>query len=262
MHRASGFRSFSVLEVRILLPTAWTWLLKMAADGIRVVAIGGGGCTNHSDPDLDSWILSLFEGARPVVGYLGTASRSDPLKLEGLLMAYAGKATLAEPLGPDACPHTCAEWLQRLDLLYVGGGDTKLLLDEWRRLGWCKPLQAAARQGVMLAGVSAGAMCWFDEAFSSADGSGFRALPGLGLIRGSCCPHYSDEPQRRPAFEHAVASGAALEGLAIDDGVGVLCDENGPIACFAARAGNGAYRIRQGDGQTLTTPVPLLSSLR
>ncbi len=231
----------------------------MLSSTIRIVAIGGGGCTNGSDPELDRWILSLLPPDCRRVGFIGAASRDDRNKHDGFRAAFAGKADLAPPLPSTANAEACTRWLAGLDLVYAGGGNTALLLETIRGHGWDRPLAAAAERGAILAGVSAGAMCWFEEGFSDSGGTGFRPLRGLGLVRGTCCPHYSDEPERKPAFEAAVAVGTVADGLAIDDGAAVLCDAGGPIACFSARPGHGAYRLARGGeapGMPTVQPVP------
>ena len=140
-----------------------------------------------------------------------------------------------------------------MEVLQLGGGNTLRLLAQWRLSGLDQVLMQAARQGTLLAGVSAGAVAWFDFALSDAGGQGLQPLAGLGLVAGSCCPHYNTEPARPPAFEAAIAQGRLPNGLAIDDGVAVLLNQHGPQQVFSARPGAGAYRLTQtGDGAVTT----------
>ena len=127
---------------------------------------------------------------------------------------------------------------------------------EWTKSDWAEPLVAAARHGLKIAGVSAGAMCWFEQGFSKAESDQFRALPGLGLIPGSCCPHFSDEPERKPAFAAALSANTIVAGLAIDDGVAVLCNEFGPQSFFTARSGHAAYRFSHQSGVLRSKKLP------
>ncbi len=152
----------------------------------------------------------------------------------------------------------CAAWLGQLDLVYVGGGNTRTVLDSWRQTGWDAALANAARSGVMFAGVSAGGISWFDAAFSDADGNGLTPLAGLGLISGSCCPHYSEEPWRQPAYQAAIGDGVIAPGIAIDDGVAVLCDNRGAIGWMSARPGVAAYRIERLGTSAVSRPLPRL----
>jgi peptidase E len=224
--------------------------------GLTIVAMGGGGCTNHADPLLDDWIFALLGKLRPRIGFLGTASDNAPDKLRGFHAAFAERAEIAPLLPEGASAQACAAWLHNLDMVYVGGGNMLRLRREWDKSDWVEPLAAAARRGLTIAGVSAGAMCWFEQGFSKAESDHFRAVSGLGLVPGSCCPHFSEEPERKPAFEAALLAGTIVTGIAIDDGVAVLCTEAGPHSYFTARTGHAAYRFTLSNGVLASAELP------
>ena len=94
-----------------------------------------------------------------------------------------------------------------------------------------------------MAGVSAGANVWFEQALSDSGGQGLRPVAGIGLVAGSCCPHYDSEPQRAPSYTAAIASAALPQGVAIDDGVALLIEGDGQMAVFSARPGAWAYHV-------------------
>lgn len=210
---------------------------------IRLIAIGGGGFTHQTDPAMEDFILAQCGRARPRVGFLGTASDDDPVKISRFHERFATLPDAPSHRGRDCSAGEIARWTGDLDILYVGGGNTLRLIDHWRQSGWDAVLMAAARRGVLMAGVSAGASAWFAQALSDAGGHGLRPVQGIGMVAGSCCPHYSTEPQRQPAFAAAVASGELAAGLAIDDGVAVLIDDNQVRAVFSARPGARAYQL-------------------
>lgn len=232
----------------------------MSEGRVRIIAIGGGGCTNRADAAMESWIRSLVMAKRPRFGFLGTASADDPTKLAGFSRSYGdhGEILEAPPLVSSA--EELAGWLGKLDLLYVGGGNTVFLLECWKRAGWAAPLAAAARDGLLIAGVSAGGVCWFEAAFSDAGGTGFAPVSGLGVAPGACCPHYSEEPARQPAYKEAIADGRIMSGIAIDDGVAVLCDGEGARGFVSGRPGCAAYSIRRENGGIVQTLLPSLVS--
>ena len=93
------------------------------------------------------------------------------------------------------------EVVNSLDIVYVGGGNTQYMLRTWQRTHFDAVLRNAYRNGVILAGISAGAMCWFDTCFSKKNEEEYEEFKGLGILRGSLCPHYNDE-NRRKAFDH------------------------------------------------------------
>ena len=94
------------------------------------------------------------------------------------------------------------------DLIYVGGGSLVNLLAVWEAHDIASILSLAWRQGIVLAGQSAGAMCWFEAGITKSSGKPLAAA-GLGLLHGSLCVHYNNEPERRAAYLEAVGNGDA-----------------------------------------------------
>ena len=93
------------------------------------------------------------------------------------------------------------------DVIYVGGGNTKSLLALWRDWGVAEILREAWQSGIVLTGVSAGAICWFEQGLTDSFSDGLRPLDCLGFLPGSCCPHYDGEAQRRPSYHRLLAAG-------------------------------------------------------
>jgi dipeptidase E len=104
------------------------------------------------------------------------------------------------------------------DVTYVGGGNSANMLAVWRLHGLDKALRAAWNAGVVMAGISAGGICWFESGVTDSFGMPFRALnDGLGFVRGACCPHYDGEKERRPVLMRLIKRGFPPT-LALDDG--------------------------------------------
>lgn len=211
-----------------------------------LICLGGGGFSNGCDPELDDLVVHCCDPARPSIGYIGWASGDDPLKLTRFhdRLASSGCALDHWPLAATAAG--LEEWARSKGALYFGGGNTRRLLEHLHTTGAVEPLRRAWQSGTLIAGVSAGAIAFFDHAFSDAGGNGFAPLAGLGFVPGSCCPHYSSEPERQPAFETAVAQGIAAPGIAIDDGVAVIIVMGREPVAVSARAGAWAYRVERG----------------
>lgn len=103
-------------------------------------------------------------------------------------------------------------------MIYVGGGNTKSMLALWREWGLDKILLNAAANETVLAGISAGAICWFERPFSDLIYGKLVSLYGLGYLPGSCSPHYDGEALRRPTYQRMIAAGEIPAGVAFDDG--------------------------------------------
>ena len=208
-----------------------------------VIAIGGGGFTHQADPAMEDFIIAASGCPRPRIGFIGTASGDDPVKITRFYERFTPLAERLTHLAAGSTAAATAQWAEGLDIVYVGGGHTLRLIKHWRETGIDQVLIAAAQRGVLMAGVSAGASVWFEQALSDSGGQGLQPVTGIGLVAGSCCPHYDSEAQREPAYTAAIASAVLSPGVAIDDGVALLIDGAGLMTAFSARSGAGAYRV-------------------
>ncbi len=95
--------------------------------------------------------------------------------------------------------------------------------------------------GVLLAGQSAGAMCWFENGITSSAGQP-RAAEGLGILPGTLSVHYARDPGRRTAFLREVSAGLPA-GYGLDDGAGLLFEGTRPVEAFAGRQGARVVRV-------------------
>jgi peptidase E len=226
--------------------------------GINITAIGGGGFTQGTHRELDVFCLAQVDRQHPKVGFIGTASNDDPLKIERFHTRFDGYTASHIHLPQSLDAQSLADQLSGLDMVYVGGGDTEAMVNHWRKNKWDNVLCDAARAGLALAGVSAGAVCWFDHfLFNSGDGP-MRPVQGLGLIKGGACPHYSTEIDRREALRKSVANATMPDSIAIDDGAAVAFRASGPVAICSAELSATAYHIRRSsDGHAYQSPIVL-----
>ena len=219
---------------------------------VHIFAIGGGGFSNPEDNRPDDRLLEdcLLALAGPVshlkIGYIGHASNDDPLRITAFHNRFHSCAS-TKILRLDATVDAAREFLATLDIVYVGGGRTTMMLDHWRKTGIADALLAATDEGLILSGVSAGAICWFSELLLGTAEDGYDLYPGLGLLAGSACPHYRNEPPRRAAYDNRIAAGHLAAGLAIDDGVAVHIADGVAIDIVRARGESGnAYYVAPG----------------
>ena len=134
------------------------------------------------------------------------------------------------------------EWFLNNDLIYVGGGNTFYMLELWKKNNLIKIFEEGYDKGIILSGVSAGAICWFDWMLSDSKGLGFKPLRGINLISGSCTPHSSDG-DRINQFQKDIKNSKLPEGIAIDDGVAVLFIDGKPSEVYSSRKNHDAYFI-------------------
>ena len=112
--------------------------------------------------------------------------------------------------------------------------------------------RSAWQQGIVLAGSSAGMICWFEAGVTDSFGPQLAAMPdGLGFLPGSACPHYDDEELRRPLYRQLVDDGFP-PGYAADAGVGLHFAGTELAEVLSPREGATAYRVEPGS----ETPLP------
>ncbi len=220
--------------------------------------MGGGGFSDRlGDPSLDRYVLDVAIPPRPRICLLPTAGGDAEEQIRRFYRAF--RDLPCEPthlslfrLGTE--PVDLRQMLLDQDILYVGGGSLLNLLAVWRAHGLDGLLHDAWMRGIVLAGISAGAMCWFQAGVTTSFGAP-RPVRGLGFLCGSSSVHYHDEPGRRSCFLQAVRSEAVPPGYAIDDGVGLLFAGDHPVEAVSARRGAGAWWVEQAEGETIESPM-------
>ncbi|HEX6117585.1 MAG TPA: peptidase E [Solirubrobacterales bacterium] len=135
------------------------------------------------------------------------------------------------------------------DLIYVAGGSLVNLLAVWRAHRLPALFAEAWRSGVVLAGQSAGALCWFDHGISASSGAP-APIRGLGLVRGSLCVHYARDPARRIAYLEAVAGGLP-GGWGIDDGAGIIFESGAEPVPLSGRERARVIRVERVSGRAI-----------
>ncbi len=215
-------------------------------DARLIFAMGGGGFTMEpSNPLLDDFVLSLTRSPEPRVLFLPTASGDTAAQINAFLARFANRTCVPEHLSLFRLSETerpLEEIIFAQDIIYVGGGSMRNLLAIWRAHGIDRLLVQAWETGAVLAGLSAGAMCWFQGGVTRSSGAP-ESLAGLGLLDGSLTVHADGEPERLPVWLGAVASGALPGGWALDDGVGLLFRGKRLERAVSSRPGAQAQRV-------------------
>jgi peptidase E len=222
---------------------------------MQVIAIGGGGFSDGTEPGLDRYVLAQSRAATPRIGFIGTASGDADRYLVKFYARFARLDCRPSHLSFFGRTPDLEAWVLGQDVLYVGGGNTRSLLGVWNEWGLPPLLRRAAEAGTVLSGISAGAICWFEQGVTDSSSSALGAIACLSLVPGSCCPHYSGEAERRPAYEGMVAAGEIAPGYAIDDGAALHWAEGKPIRVVAGRPGADVYRVESHAGAARSVPV-------
>jgi dipeptidase E len=201
----------------------------------QIVAMGG-----VPGERLLDHVLGLARGARLL--YVPTASNEDPARTVGWYEVLHGRAEMSHLSFFPWPPGNLRELTLEQDIVFVTGGNTANALAIWGVHGFDEILREAWQAGVLLAGWSAGMICWFEHGVTDSFGPELAPLECLGLLPGSACPHYDGEERRRPVYQRLVAEGFP-PGIAADDDVGVHFVGTALQEVVTSRAGASAYRV-------------------
>jgi peptidase E len=214
-----------------------------------------GGISPESAPPLFEYVVQQAGVAQPRVGFLPTASADSPEYIELFYEQFPTSVCVPSHLGLFGRVSDPAAFVTAQDVILVAGGNTRSMLALWREWGLDLLLRDAWEAGVVLAGFSAGAVCWFEEAVSDSWEDRLGVVAGLGFLSGSCCPHYDGEAERRPFYRAEVRAGRIGAGLAIDDHCAVHFRDAEPACVVTADPGAGAYRVGPDGGEISEAPL-------
>lgn len=231
----------------------------------HIVAIGGGGFAMEPDnPLLEDFVLSLARRRPARVCFVPTASADAATYIVKFYRAFAHRCTATDltlwnspslPRQPRATS-ALASFVDDQDVFYVGGGDTANLLVLWRRHGLDVLLRDAWSRGAVMAGVSAGMLCWFNGGITDSFGGLEPLDDGLGLIDATACPHYDSESERRPAYHRAIAGGMQ-GGFAATDGAALHFHGAELMEVVGSRPGAAAFRVDRDGDSVIESPLPV-----
>ena len=180
----------------------------------HIVAISG---LSYDNNTIMRYILNLTGTERPKVCFLGQATAEDKNYIIGFYDHFTRLGT--DPSWQSLFGRVPRNWKDHIlaqDIIYIGGGNTKSMLALWRDWGMDEVLKEASHNGTILSGVSAGAICWFEQCVTDSLWP-LAAIDGLGWLKGSACPHYDGEPERRPTVLQMLKDGEMIPGLAMED---------------------------------------------
>ena len=202
------------------------------------------------NPLLDRYIIDCSGKTNPAVCFIPTASAENTDYTINFYRAFNQLGCRAGHLSLFNQPQKDLEgYLRQFDVIYVGGGNTRCMLALWREWQLDAILRSLWQDGIVLAGISAGAICWFEQGTTDSVPGELNAMDCLGFLGGSCCPHYDSEAQRRPVFHQMVASGRMRPGYALDDGAALHYVGTSLAEIVRSRPNAQAYRVDAVAGQ-------------
>jgi peptidase E len=223
----------------------------------QIIAIGG--CGFSMDPPnaaLIGYILAQTGVASEArVCFVPTASGDSATYIEAFYKTFSQFNCRTSHLPFfDRTPDLTARILNQ-DLIYVGGGNTKSMLAVWKEWGFDALLRQAWEAGIVLAGTSAGAICWFQQGITDSFANELHVIDCLGFLQGSCCPHYDGEVERRPSFHRMLKENTILPGYALEDYSAIHFKGTAVAGVVASRPAAKVYRMQFSAGEVVEDPL-------
>ena len=215
----------------------------------RIIAIGGGEIREKTTLKIDEYIAELAKkhagDRRANALFIPTASHDFMPYYNSFHKIYTGmfdiKTDVVLTVYKEPDMEKIKEKFLKADVIYVGGGDTVFMMEHWKKTGLLTLIQDAYERGISLAGLSAGAICWFSDIYTDSlkteNGTAYAMFKGLNWIKGIISPHYG---QRMLDFDKIVCYNYQ-RAYGIEDNAALLI-ENGEIV-GSISAGGKAYRI-------------------
>ena len=224
--------------------------------GRHIVAMGGG---QQADDPIFRFLFDLTAAAKPKVLYVPTATGdADRGSLQFYRRFPAHSFAPSELSLFERTVDDLRSFVLGQDVVLVAGGNTANMLAVWRVHGLDAILREAWEAGVVLAGGSAGANCWFEASTTDSFlmGRADALVDGLGFVPGSFCPHYDSEPARQPEYRRLIAEAVLPEGVACDDLAAAHVVGSEIAEFLGSTGGAGAYRVTpDGEGGSIQTPL-------
>lgn len=230
----------------------------------RIIAIGGGEIKSKETLEIDGYIASLARERagekRPYGLFIGTASHDSMPYFNSFRKTYTSvfdiKADVALTVYGEMDLEKIKGKFEKADFIYVGGGDTLYMLKKWEEFGLLELIKDAYERGVIICGLSAGAICWFEDIYTDSDladkkDGSYSMQKGLGWIKGTVSPHYDE---RKSDFDDVMLSfGTGAKALAIEN-LAAVEFVNGELTRSISCGGN-AYLIENDGGALIKKTI-------
>ena len=228
----------------------------------RIIAIGGGELRERTTLKIDEYIVELAKQRagenRPNALFIPTASHDYMPYYNTFHKVYTGifnvKTDVALTVYKEPDMEKLRAKFEKADVVYVGGGDTAFMMEHWKKTGLLSLIEDAYARGVILAGVSAGGICWFtdiytDSAMVNGDGEKYSMFKGLGWVQGIISPHYN---ARMLDFDKIVCYNYGC-AYGIEDNAALVLEDGKVVG--SVESGGKAWRIERKDEQLQKTEI-------
>lgn len=219
----------------------------------QIIALSGGFSIEPRNKRMDRYILSSVENKKPKICFLPTASGDSKNYVKRFYNFFEKEN--CEPVHLPLFKATITnleEFILNQDIIYVGGGNTKNMLAIWKDWGLDDILKKAYHNGVLLCGVSAGSLCWFEQGLTDSIPEKLTKIDCIGLLEGSNSPFCNFGSAKMDTYREMIKNNKIIPGIATEIGVGLHYVNENLIKVISSRKGVNAYDISKKSEQLIS----------
>ena len=225
----------------------------------HIVAIGGGGFgRNTSNFLIEKYILNISDNDCPRICFLPTASGDNDTYIVRFYSVFTQLNCIPSHLEFFKRTVDINEHIMNQDIIFVGGGNTKSMLAIWNDWGMNNILKEAYNKGIIMSGVSAGAICWFSRGITDSWDNRLEILPCLNFVNGTCCPHYDEEPKRIPYVEKIIKQNKIINCISIEGGSAMHFVDGNPFTNVSFMSSKNSYNVYYEKNEVIQKPYKML----
>ena len=224
----------------------------------QVIAIGGGGFGRTQKSHLiEQYILDQSSQEKPNICFIPTATGDLDPYVVNFYTVFSKLNCNPSHISFFKRTIDLEEHILNQDVIFVGGGNTKSMLAVWKDWGLDLILKKAYDQGAVMSGVSAGAICWFEQGLTDSWASELKMMPCMNFISGNCAPHYDEEPQRRPATKKLLQDNAISFMYGIEGGAALHFINEQPEKTVRFQKNKHSYNVTLKNSTVSEKPYPI-----
>ena len=221
----------------------------------HIVSIGGGGFgRNNSSHLIEKYILNLSAKKIPKICFLPTATGDDDTYIVRFYSIFTRLNCIPTHIEFFNRTTNIHNHIMNQNVVFVGGGNTKSMLAIWNDWGMSTLLKDAYNEGVIMSGVSAGAICWFTSGITDSWENELKILPCLDFIDGTCCPHYDEEASRIPYVKKIILEEKINNCISIEGGSAMHFIDGKPFKNVSFKKNKNTYNVFLDQGDIVEIP--------
>ena len=229
----------------------------------QIISIGGGGFGRSlGELRIEKYIINQCKSSKPKICFIPTATGDDSGYINNFYRAFNTLDCIPSDISFFKRTINLREHILNQDIIFVGGGNTKSMLAVWREWGLDIILKEAYNKGIIMSGVSAGAICWFDKGITDSWSHDLAIMDCLGFVNGTCCPHYDEEPNRRPFVKKELVNKNIDSCISIEGFNALHLIDDKPEYSVSFKNDNNSYNVILQNGSVIEDQIDGVKKLK